>query len=253
MTTAAFEYDGTFEGLLTAVFDAYSRKTFPDMLLKSGTVAPLFTEILHTVVSDTERSNRVMTALERKLPKYSCNMLLYVWLSETKGCDMLLFRYIRKIFDSKILPTANFGDNDVLEIRNLARKVAHEALYLKQFARFGKTADNLFYAPLSPRYNALPLTVDHFVDRFADQQWIIYDTHRKYGYYYDLHQATEISFADALPPQLDESVLAEDEKLFRNLWREYFKSLTIKERINPRLQRRNMPRRFWKYLTEISD
>ena len=28
-----FVYDKTFEGLLTAVFDAYSRRTFPDLLL----------------------------------------------------------------------------------------------------------------------------------------------------------------------------------------------------------------------------
>ena len=28
-----FVYDKTFEGLLTAVFDAYSRRTFPDLLV----------------------------------------------------------------------------------------------------------------------------------------------------------------------------------------------------------------------------
>ena len=28
-----FRYDKTFEGLLTAVFDAYSMKKFPDMLV----------------------------------------------------------------------------------------------------------------------------------------------------------------------------------------------------------------------------
>ena len=29
-------YDKTFDGLLTAVFDAYFRKTFPDALLSEG-------------------------------------------------------------------------------------------------------------------------------------------------------------------------------------------------------------------------
>ena len=37
-----FIYDKTFEGLLTAVFDAYYRKTFPDMLLSEGDTLPLF-------------------------------------------------------------------------------------------------------------------------------------------------------------------------------------------------------------------
>ncbi len=35
-------YDKTFDGLLTAVFDAYFRKTFPDFLLSEGDALPLF-------------------------------------------------------------------------------------------------------------------------------------------------------------------------------------------------------------------
>ena len=31
-----FVYDKTFEGLLTAVFDAYSRRTFPDLFSNRG-------------------------------------------------------------------------------------------------------------------------------------------------------------------------------------------------------------------------
>lgn len=37
-----FIYDYTFEGLLTCIFDAYFRKTFPDLLLKEGEPLPLF-------------------------------------------------------------------------------------------------------------------------------------------------------------------------------------------------------------------
>lgn len=31
-----FVYDGTFEGVLTAVFEAYERKLFPDSLVAEG-------------------------------------------------------------------------------------------------------------------------------------------------------------------------------------------------------------------------
>ena len=50
--------------------------------------------------------------------------------------------------------------------------------------------------------------------------------------------------------KIDESLMAEDETLFQQMWKVYFKSMTIKERINPKLHRQNMPRRFWRYLTE---
>ena len=44
-----FFYDKTFEGLLTAVFDAYNRKTFPQRLMKTGETPPLFTDETYTV------------------------------------------------------------------------------------------------------------------------------------------------------------------------------------------------------------
>ena len=52
-------YDKTFDGLLTAVFDAYFRKTFPDALLSEGDALPLFCDELHTVVTDEEKAGRV--------------------------------------------------------------------------------------------------------------------------------------------------------------------------------------------------
>jgi probable DNA metabolism protein len=226
---------------------------FPDRLLSETDIEPLFTDACHTVVSSEEKSERVWKALQKKLPDRADNMLLHVWLSEIVRIDELLFRYICKNFDHPKTIAFNFGDADVLEIQKIARKVSHEALYIKQFVRFQKAADDIFFAPIRPIYNALPLTVSHFTDRFADQQWVIYDLKRQFGYYYDLCATREITFTevdDTLREKLDESLMAADEKLFQELWKGYFKALTIKERINPRLQRRHMPVRFWRYLTE---
>jgi probable DNA metabolism protein len=250
---SVFFYDKTFEGLLSAVFDAYSYQISPEKLLRTGDIAPMFTDKSHTVVTESEHAKRVWKALSVKSGKNVCNMLVYVWLSELEGSDELLFRYICKTFGTSRKIEYNFGDSDVLEVGKIARKVSHEALYIKQFVRFQKTADNVFFAPIRPIYNALPLTVEHFTDRFADQQWIIYDLRRKYGYYYDLHTAREITFADndqLISGKIDESLLAKDENLFQDLWKSYFKAMAIKERINPRLHRKNMPARFWGELTE---
>jgi len=248
-----FRYDKTFEGLLTAVFDAYNRKTFPDRLLDEAEVEPLFTDECYTVITDEAKSDRVWQGLQKKLMPISCNMLRYVWLSELQGSDELIFRYIRKAFDNKHSIEMNFADDDVLEMRNLAKKVDKERCRLIELVRFQKAADDIFFAPVSPDHNTLPLTLEHFTDRFADQKWIIYDTKRNYGYYYDLRTVTEMTLdsKDLFPEgKLDEKLMAEDEKLFQELWKGYFKSMTIKERINLKLQRQHLPERYWKYLTE---
>jgi probable DNA metabolism protein len=248
-----FRYDKTFDGLLTAVFDAYNRKTFPQRLIGEEELEPLFTDECYTVITDEAKSTRVWQGLRKKLMTISCNMLRYVWLSELPGSDELIFRYMRKAFDSKHSIEMNFADDDVLEIRNVAKKVDKECCRLIELVRFQKAADDIFFAPVSPDHNTLPLTLEHFRDRFADQKWIIYDTKRNYGYYYDLKTVTEMTLDSIqLFPEgkLDEKLMAEDEKLFQDLWKGYFKSMTIKERINLKLQRQHMPERYWKYLTE---
>ena len=49
---------------------------------------------------------------------------------------------------------------------------------------------------------------------------------------------------------LSEDIMDKDEKLFQSMWKEYFKSIAIKERLNLRLHRQHMPARFWKYMPE---
>ena len=66
-------YDKTFDGLLTAVFDAYFRKTFPDFLLSEGDALPLFYDELHTVVTDEEKAARVWRRRKSLLPRLAAS------------------------------------------------------------------------------------------------------------------------------------------------------------------------------------
>ncbi len=248
-----FRYDKTWEGLLSAVFDAYSRRRFPDSLLGAGDPEPMFVDETHTVVTDPWHADRVWNGLCAKLDRRTRNMLMHVWLSEEDGSDALLVRYMRKVFDSPRSIVTNFGDLDVLAVHKLAMQVAREGEHVRQFVRFQKASDGSYFGPIAPKYNALPLAVDYFRDRFADQPWLVYDTKRHYGYHYDLTTVREVTMEDdrhLLEGKLGDDIMADDEKMFQQAWRGYHKSLTIKERINPRLQRQHMPRRFWKYLTE---
>lgn len=248
-----FRYDKTFEGLLTAVFDAYFRRTFPEKLIDLDSIEPMFTDECFNVITQTDKATRVWKALEKKLSKNVCNMLTYVWLSETGGSDELLFQYVRKTFDSQQPIALNFADDVVLKVRNLAQKVEKEKSRMIEFVRFQKAADDVFFGPIAPDYNCLPLIIPHFRDRFSDQKWILYDTKRDYGFYFDLKTVTEMTLeTTTLFPdgKLDEVLMAADEKMFQQLWKTYFKSMTIKERINPKLHRQHLPKRYWKYLTE---
>ncbi len=251
-----FTYDKTFDGLLSCVFFAYEQKSFPDMILSESDQKPLFVDEQYHVVTEKEKSLRVWMALEKKLSKIARNMMLSVWLAELPETEMLLFRYIRKNIDHPQGIEMNFGDDDVLRVKEVAQKVAKEAEQLRQFIRFQETADGVYFAPVSPLYNVLSLIIPHFQSRYANQPWIIYDTNRNIGLFYDTRSVSEISFSrkdlsELKIGKLSDEKLSDDEAFFQKMWREYFQSTTIKERINPKLQRQHMPRRYWKYLTEM--
>jgi len=249
-----FRYDKTFEGLLTAVFDAYNRRTFPEALVAEEDILPLFCEETYSVLTDSEKAGRVWRGLEKKLSASALSSLMVCWLSQLPEIDGLLFNYIRKAIDAPKSIELNFGDPDVLQLSKIWKQVSNERLRVIQFLRFQKTADEIYFAPVEPLYNVLPLTLEHLKDRYAGQKWLIYDIKREYGYFYDQEEAREVRFEEKeshfLTGLLSEDLIDKDELLFQQLWKTYFKSIAIKERINPTLHKQHMPVRFWKYLTE---
>jgi probable DNA metabolism protein len=247
-----FVYDKTFDGLLSAIFEAYASRMFPDALLGEGDVLPLTATDSHTVRTDPGKAGRVFAGLKKKLSPEGLRGLLYVWLSEQPGHDLLLFRHMRKVFDSCRRVEQDFSDPDVLAVSDLANKVGHEGHQLTGFVRFQKTAEAVYFAAIAPRYNVLPLLPGHFAGRLADQDWIIYDAGRHYGIAFDrgVFRAVSMDESRLRQGRLNAADLDESEPEFQALWKTYFASTAIKERLNPRLQARCLPRRFWVYLTE---
>ena len=251
-----YTFDGTMDGLLTAVFDAFALHEQPEQLLKTGDALPLFCDHTYHVTSDDEKAQRVWTGLEKHLPREAMKLIYVSWLSELPELPTPLFQYICKVFRQGDI-SKHFADPDVLTVTNIARRVLHEQLRMKQFIRFQKAKDGTFLAVVSPDHNVLPLFPDHFSDRFNDQPWLIYDARRHYGFNYDGHSVIRITFEDeaAVPfnlanGKLNDGVLSSDDQLLQNLWRTYFKAICIKERMNPRKQLSDMPHRYWKYMTE---
>jgi probable DNA metabolism protein len=136
-----------------------------------------------------------------------------------------------------------------IRIDQLSQKVRREAHRMKGFIRFQQTADGSYLARIAPRYDVLPLIRRHFEIRYADQNWMIYDTVRKYGLGYH-QQATREIRLDSAALTLIEQEAGEQETLCQVLWQRYYDAATIRSRNNPALHRRQLPTRYWRYLTE---
>jgi len=248
-----FCYDQSLDGLLSAVFDAYAQKRFPDRLLPEGETPPLHAQRIHRVVSSAAKALRVRQGLRQRLSRRALGMLHLAWLSEAPGSDGLVFRYIRKVFDTPQFMETDLADPDIFALRLTAEKVAGEARLLRGMARFQKTAQGVYFAAIGPKYNCLRLLLPHFTDRFSGRQWMLYDLTRGYGVFFDGSRCREAFLPKEAHSngRLREALQAGEEQLFQALWQGWFKAVSIEERANPKLQRRCMPRRFWPYLTEM--
>ena len=246
-------YDGSFEGLLSAIFAIYEYKIESPVIYSEGNGSgSLFEETKH-VVTDKEKAQRVYKKLQEKLTLNAQRQLYKAFLSETKDVENLLYRYMQYAIDNKQGIENNFIHPDVLQLQQLSRKVDREKHRMEAFVRFQLTKDQLYYAIIQPDYNVLPLIQRHFKERYADQCWLIYDSHRKYGLYYDKNTVTEVqmNFESDLNTNAErETIYDENELLYQHLWQQYFGSVNIKARKNMKLHIQHMPKRYWKYLIE---
>lgn len=246
-------YDDSFDGLLTAVFDIYEYKLTDVQVFRRSVYQKQFLGVEHVVYSDEKKAQRVWKGLQQKLSAKALGQIYKSFLSELKEIDNTLLKYIRYVFTSSASIEYDYSHPAVLMVMQTANKVARERHRMEAFVRFQLTKDNLYYATIQPDFNVLPILVNHFEKRYADQRWMIYDVQRRYGIYYDL---TSTEFVEMV---FDEgtgngknlsSVVAEEEYLYQQLWQQYFNSVNIAARKNMTLHIRHMPRRYWKYLVE---
>ncbi|WP_221392375.1 TIGR03915 family putative DNA repair protein [Dyadobacter sp. NIV53] len=250
-----YVFDGALEGLLTAIFDSYERKAMQVNVVSSDRYLPDVFQESHLVISSDNKANRVWKGLRKKLDTDWMKKFYNSFLSEQPDLFQDLFDFARYIFDNPAGAETNFGNNCVLSVSQMERKVHREKHRMEAFIRFQQTADGIFYAHIEPDYNVLPLISDHFRKRYADQKWIIFDLKRKYGLFFDLEKVEEITFdftaemssnLNTLPAQ----VLDPKEELYSLLWKDYFRSTNIPARKNMKLHIQHVPKRYWKYLSE---
>ncbi len=249
-----YYYDKTFDGLLTAVFDLYERREMPsDLKPVQNAPQELWSEAVN-IITDYAKADRVWNALVQKITEYRANRLFRVHFSGIEGVDFPLLKIIYKVFENGAGIFENYADPDVLLIKKAYRRVSNEAERVAQFIRFQKTADNIYFATCGPDFDVIPMVLEHFRHRFASQQWMIYDMKRKKGYYYNKNEIQWVTLQsdkiDSSSGDVDETILSSDEKLFQRLWKQYFRSICIDERINLKLHRQKVPKKYWKYLTE---
>jgi probable DNA metabolism protein len=244
-----YTYDGSFEGLLTCIYESYYRKEKPEKILKKDEFIPNLLDEEIYIKTNIDKFSKVYNAINLKISPISLKYIFYVYLSEVSGSSSLIYNYVRLGFKLGKNTDLYLHDKRVLEVHKVVKKVTNEIHRMLGFVRF-KSIDNKFlYSAIEPDHNILALITPHFAERLPCENFIIHDLKRELA---AVHNGQEWSIT-ALSRNHGLKLLKEtQDEIYESLWREYFRSTAIKSRLNPKLQKMHMPKRYWKFLTEIS-
>ncbi len=240
-----FAYDGSFEGLMSAVFDAFSIKAMPTDIFPFDEMEPTLLKI-HTVETDSEHAKRVECAVAKKLGKSAANLVRRGFLYDGGGKEMAIMRFLWKGFNEGAKAAAAIGDPDVNPLFKMAAAVSNEQRLLFGFVRFAENGGALT-AVIHPKHFVLPLLRGYFCARMYNENFMIYDENHGAALIHSSRRTAIIPVADLELPK------CEEDKFYRDLWKSYYRHIAIASRYNPKCRMTHMPKRFWADMPEVAE
>ena len=239
-------YDKTFKGFLTAAAMALEDGGSGAAITSGpGNGPDLFTET-EVIETDPAQAARLLSFIEERSSPSSVHHIWLTFLSEAPGAETGALEYIKLLLEKGAAADDMLADDRVILVRGLTRKTGGEAERFKGFVRFKELADKTLYAKIEPDHNILPLITPHFRTRMGPFNWVLHDAKRNKAAFYFKGKLLYAPIDSAKALEFDGK-----EDAVQALWKSFFKTIAIKERLNPKLQRQFVPLKYRKHLTEF--
>ncbi len=235
--------DGTSDGLLSAIEWILQEESDPAEVTLSAREDTLFEEGLF-IATDPVRAEALFSRLKERAPD-AAHTLYFFMLSENEGMEQSLLQYIVQAFRHGDKVNGYLTHPAVRDIVTVSRKAARELHRMKGLLRFEKLRDGAYLAQMEPDHNIIQPLAYHFSRRLRAQHWFLYDRKRRTAASWN-----QGSLRFGTIEQFTAPALSDDEKKIQAMWQAFFKTIAIPDRKNPRLQKSNMPMKYWKFLTE---
>jgi len=246
-------YDGTFEGFLTCIHAHYYDGNASGIYQKEHYQSSLMNEY-RFVETDQSKAEKVYEAIRTKISKDDLRRIYRVFLSSDEDKENMLLAYIRLGFKEGAGISLLHSNPVVFAVQKCEYKVSIETHRIKGLTRFSALRSSgadgsvreILYCRFEPDHDILELIADHFSDRLKNDPFIIHDKKRKKAVF---AQGGRWYISDFTEKDLP--ALGIGEREYRDLWKRYFETIAIRERTNPSCQKKFMPTRYWKNLTEL--
>ena len=248
--------DNSIDGIFTAIYLAWSsRYGHANIKIEEKSEGSKYSNIelfaeYEAVDTDYELAAKVSKSIKEKISVEAFEMACRVALSDYNGKADLIYRFLILGFSVGSSIINHISNEVVNRVFRVDKNVNNEAHHLLGFLRFSEKEDGLLTSVIHPKNNVITIITPHFADRLPGEKFLIYDENRKIATFH----IPGNSWILAQVPEFEQSKLEEitiNEDEYRDLWKVFFNHIAIKERINPKLQRNNLPIRFRGDMTEF--
>ena len=246
--------EDTVEGIFSAVYAAWELKyghentTIRVCGYEDGKIE-LFTTYI-ALEPDAQKASKVINTIRR-----TCSDAVYEQLFRASCADApdkadAIYRYIQIALRMGNQVNNHFGAPEVVRIMELSRAVGNAQHHYLGFLRFIEIPGNILLARYAPKPRLTELIMPHFVERFPEERFVIWDTVRHVaGVHIPEQNYVMLHLSQAQTAALKE--YTEDNIKAEQMWQSFVESISIKERENYKLQRNNIPLHFRTYMPEF--
>jgi probable DNA metabolism protein len=242
-----YNIKNSIEGLFSAVFYAYKFKERPEIIGEKNMIVPLFVTEIRDIAANARHFERVKKGILKLVGEAGLEEIYYAFACGRTDKNTVIFKYIVEIFKYGKTVLNMLNRPEIIAFLDYAQKTHKEVRHYLGFVRFKETADGYYYAQIKPDNDVVQFIMPHFCDRYKDMHFIIHDIVRSIA---GLYNAKEYKLVKDKKIEL---TLSDNERLYSDLWKQYFDNIAIPERRNERLQRQFMPMRYREFMAENED
>lgn len=240
-----YSYDGSFDGLLCCVFESYDKGEIPmGIILEDQAPLQLFGH--KTIRTDSQKAHRVLASIPAKMGSPALRFVKHAFLTCLDQKELTLLHFLRLGYRHGPSVLNMLTNETVNTLFNAVKHLERESHLLTGFLRFS-VFDNVLVGEIEPKNFVLPLLAKHFCERYPEERFLIHDKAHGMGLVYQPYKSAVIPIDILEMPEADE-----EERMFRKLWKQFYDTVAIQGRFNPKCRMSHMPKRYWKYMTELA-
>lgn len=236
--------DGSYDGLLSALFEAHRRRPMPDAVLMEKPEQTSLFEEAEFIPTQPGRAQRLQRAIDCQLGPSSATHVQMLHTSFLPDAGTMLLHYLNFGWQVGRHLDEYMTHPAVLPVHRISRRVALEIHRLSGLVRFSPTEQGVLYAALEPDYRVVPPLALHFQDRLTNQNWILHDLRHHQAAFYKPGELRIVYLPSHIRPRLSDDP-------YEKLWQTFYDAIAIQHRLNPKLRRSHMPARYHQHLPEM--